>query len=342
MSNVTMSQIADVANVSRSTVSFVLNDRQRNGGSIGEETAQRVRQVAQELGYRPNRSARALVTGKTNLIGLAMWNLERAHYASVTECVQKNLESSQKHLLISCLKCQMDQNDPCLLDSIFPWPLDGVLTLSADEVLANYWKKFKSWPAPVVNMGRMAQYLNNVDSVEVDLSVGIHQAMEHLLQIGCRRIALAVPIDDIQNKKTRTAAYEKSLQRTNMPMEHIALKDSSRAYTRQIVHTYIAKNGCPDGIMCFNDDVAIGCYYALRDMNIKIPEQVALVGCDGIEDTEYQECPITTIVQPIEEMCRLAWELLQERIKDPERPYQQKVLLPQLAVRESTLYFGGK
>lgn len=344
MSNVTMSQIAEAAKVSQSTVSFVLNGRQRAGGSISESTAQRVRQVAQELGYRPNRTARALATGKSNLIGLGMWNLERAHYASVTKCVQEELESSQKHLLISCLKSQRSEDDPHLLESIFPWPLDGVITLQADRVLERHWEKFRSWPAPIVNMGRPLLPLENIDSVEVNLEIGVREAIEHLLKIGCRRIAFATPKKAIRKMEFRTRAYADALGQARIPTEYISLTnyDQSRKDARVEVQEYVQKHGCPDGILCFNDEVAIGCYRALRDLGIDIPQQVAIVGCDGIEEIEYLDCPITTIVQPVKEMCHIAWQLLQERSKNPDRPFQQKVLLPQLAMRESTLHFKGE
>src|SRR5690606_29158862 len=126
------------------------------------------------------------------------------------------------------------------------------------------------------------------------------------------------------------------------PTEYIPLSTNTRAAARAELKSYLEANGCPDSILCFNDDVAIGIYRALCEQGIKVPQQVALIGCDGIDDTEYLECPITTIVQPVEEMCRMAWQMLESRIANPRQPFQQKVLLPELVVRESTVYFGGK
>ena len=72
----------------------------------------------------------------------------------------------------------------------------------------------------------------------------------------------------------------------------------------------------PDALFCTNDDGAIGCYRGLRDLGLRVPEDVALVGCDGIEDTEYLETPLTTIVQPVEELSRLGWEF--EKVALPD------------------------
>lgn len=120
MSNVTMSQIAEAAGVSQATVSFVLNGRERTNGSISADTSERVQKVARTLGYRPNRSARALATGRSSLIGLCMWNLAVAHYANVTRHVERNLQTSDFHLLVSCLKSKRQESDPQLFQEVLP------------------------------------------------------------------------------------------------------------------------------------------------------------------------------------------------------------------------------
>jgi DNA-binding LacI/PurR family transcriptional regulator len=342
MPNVTMSQIAEAAGVSQATVSFVLNGRERANGSISADTAERVQKVAQQLGYRPNRSARALATGRSNLIGLCMWNLAAAHYAEVTRQVESRLQTSNYHLLVSCLKTKRADDDPQTLQEIFPWPLDGVLALEAAAALTAHWNTFQNWPAPIVNMGGTHYEMKNLDYVGIDLADGVRQAVAHLVEAGCRRIAFATHQKIIRRGELRLKAYAKAMQRYGRKTEFIPLDENSRDAAREGIKTYINQHGCPDGILNFNDEVALGCYRALCELKIKVPREVALVGCDGIEDTKYLECPITTIVQPVEEMCRAAWQMLRERIKDPGRPFQQKVLLPELAVRESTFYFGGK
>ncbi len=82
--------------------------------------------------------------------------------------------------------------------------------------------------------------------------------------------------------------------------------------------------------------MAIGAYRALCELGLRVPTDVALVGCDGIEDTEYLERPISTIEQPISEMCALAWDFLQRRIQEPNHPPQRVVLQPKLVIRASS------
>ena len=83
--------------------------------------------------------------------------------------------------------------------------------------------------------------------------------------------------------------------------------------------------------------MALGIYRGLCDQKIRVPQQVALVGCDGIEAVEYLECPLTTLVQPVSEMCAAAWDFLTRRLDDPEMKKQSLILKPQLVVRDSSL-----
>lgn len=341
MSNVTMSQVAQAAGVSQSTVSFVLNGRERANGSISPETKRRVQEVAAELGYRPNRSARALVTGRSHLIGLCVRELGRAHYANVIQRTEDQLSTSPFHLLISRWSNTSEGRGQNTLESLFPWPLDGVLALEAGEILNMHWAEKQKWPAPIVSMGGTRYYIENLDSVGIDLPWGIVQAAGHLKQIGCRRIAFVTSQLEAKPREQRVAAYEQFMVEHRLQPEFIAIDNQDRISALSQVKKYIGEHGCPDGLLCVNDEVALGTYRALCDLKINVPRDVALVGCDGIEDTQYLECPITTIIQPVEEMCRIAWEMLQQRIENPDLEMQHQLLRPELAIRDSSQFFGG-
>ena len=82
--------------------------------------------------------------------------------------------------------------------------------------------------------------------------------------------------------------------------------------------------------------MALGCYRGLCDLGIRVPDDILIVGCDGIEDAEYQACPITTIALPVTQMCSLAWDFLENRIKNPDLPQQEMLLKPELIIRKSS------
>jgi LacI family transcriptional regulator len=114
------------------------------------------------------------------------------------------------------------------------------------------------------------------------------------------------------------------------------LTEQQRSITRQLIQDYIREHGRPDAIFCHSDDVAMGIYRGLCDMKLRVPDEVALVGCDGIQDTEYLECPLTTLVQPVTAMCATAWQFLIQRMDRPGTKPQRMKLKPKLVVRDST------
>jgi len=233
-----------------------------------------------------------------------------------------------------------------------PWSVDGIIAHeAAPALIAQFGDRYDadnqaaremdrpgetvSLPVPVVCTGAY-NLLEGTDRVQIDLRPGATAAMEHLLGSGRRRIAYLT--DDLPNRggDARHTAYVAGMQGAGRPREFVATENDSRVCARETVRAYIQAHGCPEALFCHNDDLAIGAYRGLCDLGFKVPQDCALVGCDGIEDTEYLEVPITTIVQPLAEMCSRAWEYLERRIREPDAPVQITVLEPKLVIREST------
>lgn len=341
MANVTMNDVAKEVGVSQATVSFVLNGRQRRDGSVGAETQQLILETAERLGYRVNRTARALATGKSHLIGLCVRQLALSHYANVIGRTEAEIGQSSYHLLVSRWDNAATSRARHLAN-LFPWPLDGVLALEAGEILRSHWNEFGSWPAPIVSMGGVDYEVPGLDSVGVDLASGVRQAVQHLVGSGCRRIVFAGSAKLIEVAEVRSGAYRAAMEASGKECEFIFLSSMSRAAARDELKNYLAAQNCPDGILCANDETAIGFYRALHDSGLRVGQDVALIGCDGIAETEYLDCPLTTIVQPLDAMCRIAWQMLQERIDNPQLAPRREVLAPQLAIRASSKLSGGE
>jgi LacI family transcriptional regulator len=119
-------------------------------------------------------------------------------------------------------------------------------------------------------------------------------------------------------------------------VEYIITPDEHRRSVASPLTDYIERHGCPDGLFCFNDDMAIGAYRTLKDLGRRIPDDVALVGCDGIDDLKYLDPRVSTIVQPLEHMCMIAWTFLERRIKNNALPLQHITVQPKLEIRESS------
>ena len=138
----------------------------------------------------------------------------------------------------------------------------------------------------------------------------------------------------------RYRAYHQAMKEANLPEEIIVAPDKSglqtRVSIRETVRNYVRENGAPEAIFCFNDERAIAALAALRDLNLRVPQDVLLIGCDGIEETLYHSPTISTIEYPIEETARLSWQLLQRRLEEPDAPVQSAHLTAKLALRKSS------
>lgn len=329
---ISLRQVAERAGVSDATVSRVLNNVNVR---IATETRQRITRIASEMGYQPNRAARALATGRTQTLAFWSANLRTPYYTQLIGYTRQETIKHDYDLMISAAQVKPDGS----LDTskLMSWPVDGVMTVDLPRGVIPGLSESLLWGKPFVNIGG---YVNTeADYVKLDFSTQAYGAAQHLIDVGCKRVAYLVPdwfswyreIDD-----ERLRGYEAAMANAGRTPEFILTLDEARPNVAEALKPYILKNGLPDGIFCFNDDMAIGAYRALRDLGLRIPEDVAIVGCNGIEDTEYFDPPITTIVQPVQEMCALAWKFLERRIQNPSIPLQQVSLEARFRIRGSS------
>ncbi|HLH78859.1 MAG TPA: LacI family DNA-binding transcriptional regulator [Chthonomonas sp.] len=324
----TIRDIAKELNLSHTTVSRVLNNRT---DFISERTRQRVLKAIKTAGYQPNLAARALVTGRTNLIAFWSRYLHTPFQVRVVQALFTQLKADNYELLIRSVP---EDTDSELSPPRLEFPTDGVIAFETAYPLL--WRTHETTPyPPVVSLG--AYYCEKTDHVGIDLFYGASLALNHLYEAGCRRIAYL--LDQASNRPgdARLEAYLTFCRESGLQAEQIVAPLQTRSSARETLKHYIETWGAPTGLFCINDEMAIGAYRALLDLKLNVPDDVALVGCDGIEDTEYLERPLSTIVQPIEEMCLIGWQFLRNRIQNPDSPPQQLVLRPQLVVRESSV-----
>lgn len=333
---ITLQDIAHRSRVSHTTVSKVLNGRK--DAFISDGTRERVMAAAQELGYRPNRTARNLAMGNRRpAVALCTEYIHNSYASRMLHLIEKAAFRDNYDLwLRSSLIGATETRDGAFLMDL---PVDGLLLFESVHLLDDLVAKGGGlWLPPVVTFG--FHYSTETDYVAVDLPSGAAEAMEHLLDIGCRRIALLTPrLAPEVTDEPRCQAYREAMNRAGLPLEFIGMPsdpDLFRASAREAVRGHIAKNGNPDGLFCANDDMALGAYRGLCDCGLRVPEDVALIGCDGVEETEYLPTPITTIKPPYEQATATAWEFLKKRLTEPQTPKQFCILKPQLVIREST------
>ena len=332
---VTLKDVAARAGVHPMSVSVALNGG-KTKTRVSDETRQRIVEAAAQMGYRPNLAARSLSTQKTNLIAVWTQHLASSYVMPILSATQKHLQQAGSGMII-CLV----PDDPCGNWDAVPavhWPVDGVLAHGINFAAEDFVRTFGIGHPPMVVYGAHRYESGTLDSVGVDLGIGASEAMAHLHAQGYRRIAFLATETNILPGQERFDAYLAAQQKIGSEPIFISFvyQEEIREPARMAVREYLQNHAAPDAIFCHNDDIALGAYRALCDLKLRVPHDVALVGCDGIADTRYIEPPLSTIITPVEEMCAQAWQVLQRRMADPEAPLQHMVLSSHLEVRASS------
>lgn len=334
----TIHDVARETGLSIATVSRALH--MHNSPNVSPSTRERVKQAARALGYQPNLAGRSLVTGRSNTISYWALSLFSPYYSRITENICREAALRNFHVVIS------GTNDPAnsLEDNGVGAGLGNPLASHFDGVIAcdvafeqnDFASALRPHSRPFVGIGLNTSPQS--DSVTIDLPAAARLGMNHLLASGARRIAF---LSTAQDHDPRTHIYREMVEAAGYQPLFIRLQYDNRPNARDTVRAFIEEQRSlgrplPDAIFCKNDEVAIGACRGLFDAGLRVPDDVLLLGCDGLEDAEYTACPLSTVALPITEMCRLAWDFMENRLQTPDAPLQQIVLQPQLIVRQST------
>ena len=332
--SVTLQDVAQRAGVHVMTVSNAL----KGTGRMTETTRATICRIAAELNYKPNRAARALVTGRTGAVAVVSGPVSEHFYAHVGHLLELELAASQTQMIFMCSR-HPEQELQFLIQSGM---VDGLIAIDAFSELC----ALSSTPGailPCVYAGVLHPELApslSVDSIAVDLSVAAQDAVQSLLDSGCERVAYLVSNKGMaQSQDVRARTYRAAMERAGRRLEIISVDigtdTSRRDLTRTRLVKHLREHPAPDGLLCQNDEMAIAAYRALLDVGLRVPDDVQLIGCDGLADLDFFDPPIATLVQPVEQMCALAWQFLQTRLAQPEVPLQQAVLCAHLQKRAS-------
>lgn len=289
---VTQSDVALRAGVARKTVSNVITGYEH----VRPAVRQRVLDAIAELGYQPNRAAQNLRTGRSNAIGLAVPELDVSYFAELTRYV---VEAAERHGLTVVIIQTLGsgERERSLLTAFSQRAIDGLIyspiACTAEEI-ANRPGAF-----PIVLLGEQVTF-PGLDHVGIDNVAAARTATEHLIQIGRRRIAFvgAGTTPDSHMADQRLRGYREALAAAGLGYDP-ALVQPVSGYHRpdgaEAVRRLLQATDVPDGIFCANDLLALGAIRALHDNGLQVPEDVAVVGFDNVEETAYSLPSLTTI-----------------------------------------------
>ena len=329
MAVITMRDIARQASVSQATVSLVLNDSKN--AFISEATRDRVRATARELGYRPNQNARALARGKTDTIGLWIKSLHSTFYMQLLNELDQIVTGEGYSLIIS--RNTSLQETSSIMQAFPMQSVDGIIAVDIPETVEHY-NRYTSG-TPLVNLG--SQYSGSVDYVAAELGTGTQEAIRYLIGRGKRAIALL--IDSPSHSAgggERETAYRAVMQEAGLVPEILLAESQAYQHARDAVVARVRAGAPLEAIFCYNDDMAIGANRGLHDAGRRVPEDIVLIGCDDINEARFLEPPLSSIGHPRTEMCLLAWQFLQNRMRDPKMEIQTALLSGHFIPRASS------
>jgi LacI family transcriptional regulator len=339
---VRLKDIAHDLGLSVVTVSKVL----RHHPDIGEETRKRVLKRMKELNYQPNYAARSLITGQTWTMGLVVPDLLHPFFAQIAKGISAAVRKQGYSLLISS-----SDEDPKLerqeIEQLLARRVDVMLIASAQWTTESF-RRIDEQKIPYILLDRQLPGLEaNFVGVD-DEAVGV-MATAHLIEQGCRRIA-HIRGPEVSTAIGRLEGYKQALashQMASLPGHVVSIGTSGDHRGEkggyEATGKLLANKVRPDGIFCFNDPVALGTMRAVLDAGLRIPEDVAVVGCGNLSYSDFLRVPLSSVDQGSKligkHAAALALKLAHN--KDPMRP-KSELLPPHIVVRASSLRINAK
>ena len=330
----TLSDIAIEAGVSKMSVSRAIN----NLPKISAETRARVLKVARRLNYQPNRHARALTTNRSYLIGIIVPDMMHSFFSEMSRGIESITRAAGYHNLI----CNTDE-DPALEISEVSALLnhtDGLIIATAlAPTDTKFYKKVINDGAKIVLVDR---YLNGVRCPLVrtdDVMAGLLGA-EHLIKLGHRRIGYLCGVRT-SNALDRFVGYKQALKKHKLPYDASLVRLSGFPYEEtgyEVVDYWIKEGSMPRAVLAFSDPAAIGAMRAAADAGLRVPEDLAIVGCGRIRYGDLLDVPLTTVSWPPRGIGRAGASQLIDMIsskRGESRRASETIFTPVLVVRGS-------
>ncbi len=327
----TIKDVALEAGVSIASVSRVLNDP--NYGSV--EMRMKVTAAAKKLGYQPNKIARSMVMGRTNIIALVIPDIRNQFFTSVARGVE-DVASKYEYRVMLCNTDENSIRQRQYIDTFRSKIVDGFIIAVASDRDHDLDKADRE-TLPFVFIDRVCEGVL-ADAIVVDNRDGAYKAVSHLLELGHRRIGLIAGKSDTLTGRERLRGYEEAYRAAGITVDQALVVDGNFTIEGgyQATKALLEIEDRPTAIFAANNSMTIGCLRALTEAQVKVPEDVSVIGFDDSEWAEFFVPPLTVVRQPTYSMGTLAAEILFQRLTGTAPPeWQEVVLKPELVIRAS-------
>jgi DNA-binding LacI/PurR family transcriptional regulator len=312
MGKVTSLDVAKRAGVSRSAVSRVFTP----GASVSPRTAQKVREAAEALGYRPNVLARAMLTGKSKIIGLVVAYLDNHFYPTVLELLSAALEREGYHVLVFMASHTADDIGD-VVSQILDYQVDG-LVLASVALSSDLADRCRASGVPVLLFNRKLETEGEL-AVVSDNRMGGRLAAEHLISLGRTRIGHIAGWEGASTQRDREAGLMDGLRAAGLGLFAREVGDFRLPRAKDAARRMFDTDQRPDAVFVANDYMAFGVMDVLRaELGLSVPEDVAVIGFDDVPSAAWPAYSLTTIKQDAEAMVAATVNALMSEIGGTE------------------------
>jgi len=335
---VSIRDVAERAGVSIATVSRAVN----RIPSVNPELAKRVWCAIEEVGYLPNTQARALVSGRSRMLGLIVSEFTNPFFPELVQEFENLAVEQGYEVLIGSTNYEPRRTES-LIRRMLQRNVDGVavMTFGIEEELV---KKLveREFPLVFVDAG---PDLPNIRVLKVDYGEGIRQGVQHLAALGHRRIAFISGPLRLRSAVARRDAFAKSMAELGLtaPKDHIVEGSHTMEGGMEAMERLVAAGQLPTAVMCSNDMTAIGVLHALYRTTLKVPDDISVVGFDDIHLAQFMLPPLTTVQMSCKDLAAASVEALRAGIEpEHEKSAIKEWRIPtRLVVRQSSTFPAG-
>lgn len=334
----TIADVARAAEVSKSTVSRVLNDKTEY---VRDETRERVLRAVDELGYRPSAVARSLVSKHTNTVSLLISDVSNPFYPEVILGVEDVALANDYHVFLCNTSYDLERG-MAFVRSLVDKQVDGAMLMSSsmsDELVLELARH--QIPTVVLDW-QLCVVEGVVGTIAVDFEAGIHAAAEHLVALGHRRFAHVSGPLHLRTARVRRDTFLDGLARCGVDPHQVRIIEGNLHIDggRRALAQLVSAPEQPTAVFAANDLTALGIVWAAREHGVHVPEDLSVIGLDDIRLAEQITPSLTTVALPRHEIGSMAMRMLLELIPlslEPQsEPVRHDVVHTHLVVRQST------
>lgn len=325
MNRITIADVAREAGVSRQTVSRVLNDKME----ISASTRESVMRVIEHLSYSPSGVARSLATNRTLTVGLVVPDITNPFFPEITRGVE-DVAREHGYEMFLCNSVEDAGREERVLQALEDKRVDGTIICSSRLPQERLFPRLRQQRAAVLVNRPVPSEL--AGTVRVEDADGIVQAVDHLLKSGRSVIGFLCGPPNSHSAGERAMGFERALPAGDRDLMRPCPPNPEGGYEAALA--LLSERPEVDGLVCYNDLVAVGGLRACAELGLDVPVEIAVVGCDDIMVAGLLSPALTTLRVPKYEIGASAASMLLDRIRG--RPGESEVLLkPELIVRES-------